>query len=84
MYLISGYLYIGFCILAHSGISSILYNFCSKMDSRNKSDYNNLYITQNTFWANELDNTTDLLELKHTYVILLMHHLFQSFFNLKH
>ena len=29
--------------------------------------------TQNTFWANELDNTTVLLELKHTcYVSLLM------------
>ena len=41
--------------------------------------YNNLFITRNTFWANELDNSTDLPELKHTYVILLMHHLFQSF-----
>ena len=27
---------------------------------------------QNSFWVNELDNSTDLLELKHTsYVILL-------------
>ena len=27
---------------------------------------NNLFITQNTFRVNELDNSTDLLELCHT------------------
>ena len=47
------------------------------MASRNKSDYNNLFITQNTFRSNELDNSTDLLELKHIcYVILLMNSFF--------
>ena len=43
------------------------------MDNRNISDCTNLFITQDTIWTNEPDNSTDLLELKQIcYVILLI------------
>ena len=32
------------------------------MDSGNESDYNSLFITQNTFKANIMDNSSDLLD----------------------
>ena len=32
------------------------------MDSGNESDYNSLFITQNTFKANIMDNSCDLLD----------------------
>ena len=41
---------------------------------------NNLFITQDTNRANELNNSTDLLEIKHTYVILLIHSFISDLF----
>ena len=41
---------------------------------------NNLFITQYTFWADELDNSTDLLELKHSCHVLLMHFFISDLF----
>ena len=82
MYLVSGYSYIGSCILECVNIGFwLVFLFCRISTLKWIAGIkvtNNLFINQNTFWANELDNSTDLLELNTLVMLSLLMYSFIS------